>query len=236
MTIAAVLLDVGGVFHLPDHDIMKGALALAGFDVDINVLDRAHYTGATELTTDYPGDIPWGEMWPRYVRTYAIIAGVPDDLLDDAVDHLSATFSTAGPWVRIVPGCREGLADLASTGVRLGVVSNADGTTAERLAAAELLQVGPGLGIAIETLIDSGVVGVMKPDPAIFRIALDALKIEPDDCIYVGDMPGIDVVGARRAGIRPVVMDPYELQLDADYERVASLSELAEHVRAGVYA
>jgi hypothetical protein len=43
-------------------------------------------------------------------------------------------------------------------------------------------------------------------------------------------MPGIDVVGARRAHLRPVVMDPFELHLDADYDRVGSLTELAERI------
>jgi len=53
--------------------------------------------------------------------------------------------------------------------------------------------------------------------------------------IYVGDTPAIDVVGARRAGIRPVVVDPFEMHTEADFERVASLSELADQVREGVF-
>ena len=45
-------------------------------------------------------------------------------------------------------------------------------------------------------------------------------------------MPAFDVVGARNAGLRPFLMDPYQLHLDADYDRVGSLSELATLVRA----
>ena len=56
---------------------------------------------------------------------------------------------------------------------------------------------------------------------------LDAMGITPADAWYVGDMPGIDVVGARAAGLHPVLMDPYEFHLDADFHRVGSLSELA---------
>ena len=54
----------------------------------------------------------------------------------------------------------------------------------------------------------------------------------PRDAWYVGDMPGIDVVGARRAGLRPFLMDPLGLHLEADYDRVASLAELASAVDA----
>lgn len=228
MTLRAVLLDVGGVFHLPDHDLIRAALSRAEFEVAVDVLDVAHYQGATAFGAD--GDVPWGEFWPEYVARYARTCGVPDDRFDDAVDHLGITFTTMAPWSRVVPGAKEGLRELAATGLRLGVVSNADGTTAERLAREEVLQVGPGPGVEVETLVDSGVVGVSKPDPRIFELALDALGLAADEVVYVGDTPAIDVVGARRAGIVPVLMDPYELHLDADYDRVASLSELASRV------
>jgi putative hydrolase of the HAD superfamily len=97
-----------------------------------------------------------------------------------------------------------------------------------RLAQLELCQVGPGIGVDIECVVDSGNVGVMKPDPRIFQAAIDLLGLEPDQVWYVGDMPAIDVVGARRAGIRPYLMDPLGLHLDAGYERISSLTALAE--------
>jgi hypothetical protein len=45
-------------------------------------------------------------------------------------------------------------------------------------------------------------------------------------------MPGIDVAGARNAGLWPIVMDPFGDQPDADYARVTSLFDVAELVRA----
>src|SRR5262249_38264819 len=136
-------------------------------------------------------------------------------------------FADAALWLQELPGCRDGLRELAATGIRLGIVSNADGVIAQRLAEAELLQVGPGVGVEVDCIIDSGAVGVSKPDPRIFQLAVDAMSIEPGDAWYVGDMPGIDIVGARAAGLFPIVMDPYEFHLDADYARVSSLSDLA---------
>jgi putative hydrolase of the HAD superfamily len=70
--------------------------------------------------------------------------------------------------------------------------------------------------------------GVMKPDPRIFDAAVDLLGLSADQVWYVGDMPAIDVVGAQRAGIRPFLMDPLGLHLDASYERVPSLAALAD--------
>ena len=83
----------------------------------------------------------------------------------------------------------------------------------------------------MECVIDSGEVGVVKPDPRIFTIALDALGIRPDQAWYVGDMPAIDVTGARAAGIRPLVIDPYGFHTGRDYDTVASLRDVATLLR-----
>jgi len=84
--------------------------------------------------------------------------------------------------------------------------------------------------VPVECVIDSGAVGVMKPDARIFELALTAMAIEPGDAWYVGDMPAIDVVGARNAGLWPIVMDPFGFQPGVDYARVTSLFDVAELV------
>jgi putative hydrolase of the HAD superfamily len=232
--VRAALLDVGGIFHLPDHDHVIGAFARAEVTVDAAVLDRAHYAGTTGFPMDYTGELPWDEMWAAYLEAYADECGVPDDRRADTLEHLHQEFTTAALWTRLVPGSAEALRALDATGVAIGIVSNADGSVAERLRQQEVLQVGPGLGVQVETVIDSGVVGVTKPDPRIFHLALDALGVQPDDAIYVGDMPAIDVVGARKAGIRPVLMDPYGLHNGIDCERVTSLHDVAALVTDGL--
>ncbi len=226
----AVLLDVGGVFFLPEHERIVGAFARAEHPVVADMLDDAHYAAAVRFGVDVDAEGDWAACWISYLEGYAEFCGVQADRSAEVHLHLDSEFADAALWNREAPGCRSGLDDLAATGVRLGIISNADGLMAERLRARELLQVGPGLGIEVECVIDSGAVGVMKPDARIFQLALDAMGVEARDAWYVGDMPGIDVVGARRAGLRPVLMDPLRLHVDADYDRVASLSELAHAV------
>jgi FMN phosphatase YigB (HAD superfamily) len=228
----AVLLDVGGVFHLPDPDRILGALARAGHEADNELLARAHYAGAAAFRTDVDAELEWHETWQSYNVGYARALGVPDELLPAAIEHLQAEFATVALWTHVIPGSRERLQALSDTGVQVGIVSNADGTVASRLREAEVLQVGPGPGVEVGCVIDSGAVGVTKPDPAIFAIALDALGVAPDRAWYVGDMPAIDVVGARAAGLRPFVMDPYDAQRHLDCDRVGSLQEVAAMVVA----
>jgi putative hydrolase of the HAD superfamily len=223
----AVLLDVGGIFHLPSHEQVLGAFARGGFTARADDLDRAHYHGTTCFVTDYEGEMPWRELWHAYLVEYARACGVGDDMFNDVHEHLDAEFATAGLWSRVIPGSLDGLRKLEATGVTLGVVSNADGSVAARLREQEILQVGPGIGVEVGCVIDSGEVGVNKPDPRIFKIALEALDVAPHDAWYLGDMPGIDVVGARAAGMRPFIIDPYGLHGGASYETVPSLAALA---------
>jgi FMN phosphatase YigB (HAD superfamily) len=227
-----VLLDVGGVFLIPEHHRILGAFKRAECDVSADVLDRAHYVGATAFTTDLDVEAEWAASWGLYLEAYIRACGITEDAREEAHQHLDSEFADAALWLRVIPGCREGLDALAETGVRIGVISNADGQMASRLRELEILQVGPGPGVEVECFLDSGEVGVMKPDPRIFQMALDALDVAPERAWYLGDMPGIDVVGARRAGLRPFVIDPLGLHHDADYDRVDSLEDLAERVRA----
>ena len=224
---AAVLLDAGGVFVLPDPDRILGAFSRAGCSVGREVLTDAHYRAAVRFGTDIDVEANWSEAWLDYLQTYVAECGVPPDWREEAHVHIDSEFADAGLWVEPVPTCREGLQALADTGVRLGIVSNADGLMAQRLADLELCQVGPGIGVEIECVVDSGNVGVMKPDPRIFAAAVDLLGLRAEQVWYVGDLPAIDVVGARRAGIRPFLMDPLGLHLDADYQRIPSLDALA---------
>jgi putative hydrolase of the HAD superfamily len=229
--IEAVLLDVGGIFHLPSHSHVLGACRRAGFVADADRLDRAHYRGTTAFHTDYVGELPWNELWSAYLDLYVDELGVPGDSRDEVIEHLQQEFTAGGLWSRIIPGSIDDLRALAATGVRLGIVSNAEGTVATQLREGEVLQVGPGIGVRVECVIDSGEVGVLKPDPRIFTIALDAMALRPDQAWYVGDMPGIDVVGARAAGLHPLVMDPFDFHGGHDYETVTSLRDVAARVR-----
>jgi FMN phosphatase YigB (HAD superfamily) len=61
-----------------------------------------------------------------------------------------------------------------------------------------------GVGDLVDFAIISGEFGVAKPDPAIFRAALDRAEVEPEDAIFVGDSVEFDMAGARAAGIPPV--------------------------------
>jgi putative hydrolase of the HAD superfamily len=224
-----VLLDVGGVFHLPLRLRISAALVRGGAQApDAVTIDRAHFVAIGVFTLEpHPEPAP---IWDDYLAAYAGSLGVADADLPKVLEHLTPEFATAAVWAEIVEGSRAGLEELVATGAAVGVVSNADGSVPERLRSQEILQTGRGPGVEVGCVVDSGRVGVAKPDPRIFQIALDTLDVAPEDAWYVGDTPGVDVVGARRAGIRPVLMDPFRLRRHLGVDAVGSLHEVAAMV------
>jgi putative hydrolase of the HAD superfamily len=65
-----------------------------------------------------------------------------------------------------------------------------------------------GLDVFVDALIVSEEAQVSKPDPAIFRVALDRLEVEPSQAVMIGDSWPADVEGARAAGIRAIWFNP----------------------------
>jgi FMN phosphatase YigB (HAD superfamily) len=77
---------------------------------------------------------------------------------------------------------------------------------------------------------------VEKPDPRIFRTALDRLGVTPDEAVYVGDTWPVDVVGARSVGVQPVYLHDPEQPIpedDDDVIRIAGILELPEALGLG---
>jgi putative hydrolase of the HAD superfamily len=74
---------------------------------------------------------------------------------------------------------------------------------------------------------------VEKPDPRIFRAALDALGVAPEEALYVGDLYEVDVVGARAAGISAVLLAQPEAGSPPGCRTVASLEDLVNDLLAG---
>ena len=223
--VEAVLFDVGGVFFIPSHVVLRPLLADLAVDApDDDSFHRAHYAGIRHCEGELEDDAFWTGYNSRYVESLGI---------DDA-DRMRVGEAIHGVWLS---GMRlwtwvqaDAVAALAriATLTRVGIVSNADGTVERDLGRYGVCQVGAGAGTNVEVIVDSTVVGVSKPNPEIFRFALEAMNLRAEQCLYVGDAYRYDVIGALRAGLQVVHYDPYELHADASHARARSLDELAD--------
>lgn len=199
--IRAVLLDAGGTLIHPDHEYILDRLAAEGVEADEEAYVRARDTADAVvgeiLRSGDPGtDDSRIKTW---FTTLLTGLGLPGDRLAAVGADIRARHDANALWVRPVPGTRQMLERLRDAGLRLAVISNADGRVARFLERA-------GLADLFELILDSGELGVEKPDPRIFRLALDRLGLEPDEAVFVGDTWEVDVLGARAAGIRPIYL------------------------------
>lgn len=124
------------------------------------------------------------------------------------------------------PDAAPALGVVRSLGLRAAVVSNWDcslGSVLEDL----------GLGGLLNAVVTSAEVGAAKPDPAIFEAALQEVRCSAEKALFVGDSPETDIAGARRAGIRAVLVDrSVSIGDTGDVETIPSLEGLPELIPA----
>jgi putative hydrolase of the HAD superfamily len=226
--VEAVLLDAGGVLLLPDPAAMRRALAGLGAAPDDELVARAHYASTHEIDGLDPVD------WREVDAVIATMFGIPEAQHDDAFRAIESVYDSEG-WVPIA-GVTGALLRLQSAGMPLAVVSNAGGTMEQQLLSHRICAVEPGDAEVAEVaiVVDSHVVGVEKPDPAIFEIALAALGRDATNAVYLGDTVYFDVEGALAAGLSPVHVDPYGFCAANDHPHVASLEEFVARLGVGV--
>ena len=106
----------------------------------------------------------------------------------------------------------------------IAVISNADGKIDAVLSRC-------GIADCFATITDSGTAGCEKPHPAIFEAALRAMKADPAESLYVGDVYSVDYVGARNVGMQAVLFDLAGAYLDRGVPRVDSLAALEAWLR-----
>jgi putative hydrolase of the HAD superfamily len=231
--VSAILLDAGGVLVFPEPANLLPPLREAGVDPDLLTLERAHYEAmaAQDQRATPPAPDTW---WRDYLATYVAACGVAETECEQLAVEIARHPRRYG-WAHAGLGVKDGLRALAGLGLPMGVVSNSNGTVE-----GDLRRVGvcytpdgegpPPEGVPMGVILDSAVVGVAKPDPGIFRIALDALNVPADGgVLHVGDSLRYDVAGALAAGLQPVHMDPYGLcPAPGGHPHIRSLAELAQ--------
>ncbi len=218
--IQAILFDAGNTLVSLDRARTLAIFREFGVEVDEDRMLRAEL--ASRITLDRsvgpgsPGTEP--KVWKKYLATLFRESGIPERLLEDVGRRVVEEHEASHLWTHVEEDTPRTLQLLLDRGYRLGVVSNADGRMESVLEMA-------GIRTYFEFVMDSHEVGLEKPDPRIFREACRQLGARPDGCLYVGDLYPVDVVGAHRAGLRAVLLDPTGA-LRHPVDRIASVAEL----------
>jgi putative hydrolase of the HAD superfamily len=224
-----VFLDAGGVLVFPNWERVSEALGRRGLTAAPSLLEEADQRAKHRLDCEVPAaSLPRRDIEQEFFELVFELAGLPvGDGALDAIAELRAYHTSRNLWETVPDEVPPALDRLRGLGLRLVVVSNANGTL--RAAFARL-----GLDAHVDLLIDSAEEGVHKPDRRLFEIALERSGARRETTVHLGDVYQSDVVGAAAAGIRPVLLDRLDLYR-VDCPRVRSLTEFAERVSARAF-
>jgi putative hydrolase of the HAD superfamily len=231
-----VFLDVGDTLiraHPSWAGVYRQGLLEGGIDLSEKDLERAllqeTQTGAWWNIED-PFEPTEENSWQRILAFDAAVlkrAG-HEDLSSEVFRKIEDAFARRSAWY-VYPDVMPALDTLRGQSIRLCVISNFVWGGPELLHDLEL-------ATKFDALVVSARVGFQKPNPGIFKVALEKMNVAPERAWHVGDSYRADVVGARRMGINGVLIDrsgkdparAREQHEDADLTVITDLFELLD--------
>jgi putative hydrolase of the HAD superfamily len=228
----AVFFDVGDTLiraHPSWAGVYLSGLAELGIDVDEDALESAlrEATQTGSWSFEGPFEATADASFERIVEfDRRVLASLGHaDLSDDAFRRIEAAFELRSAWY-VFPDVPPAIEALDAAGIRLAVVSNWVWGAPELLHDLELAR-------HFEALTISARVGYQKPHRAIFEHALRQIDVPPERVIHVGDNYRADVVGARRLGITPILIDrrsedPARVRTEFDDPQLVVIGDLFE--------
>lgn len=227
-------LDAGNTVIFLDHERLAELVRRQGHDVAADVLVRTE--GEAKALAESGGllDVPWSQRarpgaaaWGKMVGTMVQRAGLEEARVPALLDAAWTVHEAKNLWCKVPEGLGEALDAIRALGVKVAIISNSEGML-------ERLFTELGVLRHFDLVVDSGKVGIEKPDPRIFRIALDHFGVPPERALHLGDVFATDVLGARAAGIRHALIDPFEHYAGrhAEVPRVPGVVAVARAVEA----
>jgi HAD superfamily hydrolase (TIGR01509 family) len=225
-----VFLDAGGVLLYPNWWRISAALAAHGVDAAPEQLQRADPIARRELDDRHVigGTTDASRGWLFFDLILAHAGIQKSDGTTAALVDLHAYHTSSNLWEYVPPDVVPALEALRARGLKLVVVSNANGTLRAHMDRLDMTR-------RFDHVLDSADEGVEKPDPRFFEIALERSGAKRETTIHVGDLYHVDVIGARSANLRGVLLDEADLRPDADCPRVRTLAGLVDMIAAGSF-
>jgi putative hydrolase of the HAD superfamily len=223
-----VFLDAGDTLLAPWPSFQGRFVAVASeHGVSLEEAEAEAAIAATARQAAWPSD--WTdpatqrEFWSGfYVQVLERLVDAGDH--QELAEALYRSFSDPAAY-KLFDDVRPALEALAARGLKLGIISNFEPWLEEVLRL-------EGVAHLFSVLAISGVLGVAKPQPAIFQAALEQAGVAPGAAIHVGDQPETDAAAARAVGITPVLIDRFRRLPPEVGPRIGSLAELVELVDA----
>ena len=186
--------SVGDVYAAVSH---RNGLRLDPADAERRFLEAWRQVQESHHGLVYGTDEPQARFfWRKVVREVCRHLTPTDAQVEALLGELYDRFSRADHW-RIDEAWPAVLAACRRRGLKVALLSNWDVRLRPLLADIGLLDV-------VDAVVISAEVALEKPNPAIFRLALERLGATPAETVHVGNTWQDDIVGARAAGLTAV--------------------------------
>ena len=223
----AIFFDAGNTLLYPRLDERARDLTEAGFPARVEDFHAAERAAKQKLDLWLWPQIQKGEVprtidhyyWAEYLSLLMGLIRAPETEHARLIRLVADGFRDIRTWSVVMPETPPYLASLKAEGYFLGVISNSVGTLAGQLQ-------NTGLRGYFQAIFDSAIVGVEKPHPEIFQMALASAAVEANAAVFVGDTNATDVGGAQLAGLHGVLIDRVNAYPHAECPRITSLPEL----------
>ena len=160
-------------------------------------------------------------FWVEYSRRRLVALGIAPALALEYAPKVSAHMGTEYKPESVIPDeVRKTLAELKQTGYILAVLSNRDKPFVELLRTHNISEF-------FDFSVAAGELNTYKPEPGLFEHALKLANVTAQEAPYVGDNYFADVIGARRAGLTPILVDPRGVFPEADCITIKTFHELS---------
>jgi putative hydrolase of the HAD superfamily len=227
--IRAIFFDAGNTLLYPRLDERARDLTEAGFPARVEDFHAAERAAKQKLDLWLWPQIRKGEVprtidhyyWAEYLSILMTLIGAPEAEHARLINLVAAGFRDIRTWSVVMPETQPYLASLKAEGYFMGVISNSVGTLEGQLQSTGLRDYFPAI-------FDSAVVGVEKPHPEIFQMALASAQVTANEAVFVGDTYATDVGGAQLAGLHGVLIDRINAYPKVESPRITSLPELEE--------
>jgi len=208
------------VCRVNGHEVTPEEVSVVREKLAPHLVDLAHEAGADPPAMGTSVSAAESRnFWTYLYRRFLAELGISDDSL---AGTLFTTFSSSASY-RLFDDVLDTLDRLLGAGLRLGLISNFETWLQEMLVELEV-------GHIFEVTVISGIEGVEKPDPGIYRLALERGGVPAGNAVHVGDSESLDVVPAREAGMHTVLLDRVGRYPNSIGPTIASLQELPEVV------
>ncbi len=222
VSLKAVLFDLGGTLvrttEIPE--VYRRILEANGIERSVEEISQAHEETEKHLDIKQLA-VLFEEYWIRWnlqiLRRLRIQADIRR--LAELIANRWWNYSD----VKLYPDVEPILQKLRSKGLKMGIVTN--GLESDYLQILDKVE----LSTFFDVIVGIDTVGKMKPNRAIFLHAINKLEVLPSEALFVGDELEADYVGARKAGLRPLLIDRDD-SISGGVRKITDLREIMNHL------